>query len=192
MHRIFCALVVLIALAVGARVAAAAPPAGEIGPPSPLPPEAAAALSHAPPQLTQGPTIRATAAQALAAAKQAGAKQEGNPGGGDPCWQNTWSVQFGYWPYHQIVNLTTYWCSDWLGGPLSYRSSNTTLDGLLCGWSNPYDYRVSGGLGYTTVTVEGGGDFACQTAVPWIVYHYHRWERIEYSTWGGSWAVAWG
>jgi hypothetical protein len=108
------------------------------------------------------------------------------------CWSNVWTFQHGTWPQQQVVNLHTTWCGTGSGGYITSRSSWTSHDTTFCSGSGDYANVVSGGVGYSSVTVEGGAYFACPTGIPWLETHWHVWEQIWYGPGGSSHAVAWG
>jgi hypothetical protein len=108
------------------------------------------------------------------------------------CWANVWTFQHGTWPQQQVIHLHTTWCGTGAGGYITSRSSWTSHDTTFCSGSGDYASRVAGGVGYASVTVEGGAYFACPTGIPWLETHWHVWEQIWYGPGGGSHAVAWG
>jgi hypothetical protein len=108
------------------------------------------------------------------------------------CWSNVWTFQHGIWPQQQVVNLHTTWCGTGAGGYITSRSSWTSHETTFCSGSGDYANKVAGGVGYSSVTVEGGAYFACPTGIPWLETHWHVWEQIWYGPGGGSHAVAWG
>ena len=88
------------------------------------------------------------------------------------CWANQAWHQWGTWPYQQRITDTTYWCAI-LGNHITYRTSTTTASGLLCGIGWRASALIGGGIGpgFTYFTNRASANFACQTAVPWIVIH---------------------
>lgn len=103
------------------------------------------------------------------------------------CWNQGWMwVTWGTWPYVQKITEQRYWCANQIGGAQTYRTSHIVLGDTfsLCSNHDAYGFLTSGGNGYTWATVRGGGHFDCPTAVPYIVYHYHRWMEYACNTWG--------
>src|SRR5436190_426470 len=80
----------------------------------------------------------------------------------------------------QVIHLHTTWCGTRAGGYITSRSSWTSHDTTFCSGSGDYANHVSGGVGYSSVTVEGGAYFACPTGIPWLETHWHVWEQIWY------------
>ena len=105
------------------------------------------------------------------------------------CWYITWNHSHGTWPYDQHISLHTSWCGN--GSWITSRSSWTSHDETLCDGHDAYTHKILGGVGYSSVTVEGGAYFSCPTTIPWITIHTHVWEQIKYTAWGSSWAVDW-
>jgi hypothetical protein len=192
-------ITVLLALAVPLVVVGVA---GADVPRPPLPPEAAAVAQQAG-HTPIGLTVRAaTPAEAARAAAMPGAETEGQPPtrvgfkrrslqASVYCWNATAPHSWDWWPYDRHVYQHTYWCGYWAGA-LTYRSTYTTANSPLCGVHDIYNYRVSGGMGYSSVYVESGAYFDCPTPVPWITVHYRDWERVWYNTQGGAWILDWG
>jgi hypothetical protein len=105
------------------------------------------------------------------------------------CWYITWNHSHGTWPYDQHISLHTTWCGN--GSWITSRSSWTSHDETLCDGHDAYARKILGGVGYSSVTVEGGAYFSCPTTIPWITIHTHVWEQIKYTARGSSWAVDW-
>lgn len=165
-----------------------------------LPPDRAAALATAPALATVVVAPhRVTPAAALAAAARPGAATDVAPGlsvdqavgltpdsssnpsavrrlarsmGALFCYSGTQSVQFGYWPYQQVVYDNTFWCAYW-GGQITYRSTNASHSGMLCDGSGDYTYRLAGGTGDVYAAYRVGAYFACTTVVPWVTLRYN-------------------
>jgi hypothetical protein len=120
-----------------------------------------------------------------AAAESPGADVEGfSPQ--SPCWYNTDDL-WAWWgipPYRQWVREHRYWCATRYGGAQTYRASTTHPSSLLCNHSGRFEERVGGGNGYTWTTVRTGAHFACPTPIPYITYHYDRWQEYACNTWG--------
>src|SRR5205823_6193750 len=95
---------------------------------------------------------------------------------------------WGLWPYHQDVRDQTYWCERHYA--ITYRSTTVLLDGLLCGHHDPGNDRIGGGIGWFYVETNSWGNFDCQTAIPWIVYHYLRQMHLVHRG-DGSAAITW-
>lgn len=110
-------------------------------------PEAIARVSGAAPGADAAATSVATAAAAVY------------------CSWVEWQNGRGTFPYRRWIVGQTYWCYEY-GGAITYRASNTVarVDGV-CSGSNPRDWRVSGGAGYSWVVVHHEADFSCRT--PW-------------------------
>jgi hypothetical protein len=193
------ALAALLLAAAGS--AQGAPPPG-----TPSSPEEAQALAAAAPDhAAQASVRRASVGEARAAAQQPGAVTEGSLDTEAPsvlgarslaratatyCWSGQVSMQWGTWPYDQHVYDHTYWCAVY-GSYITYRSTNVTHGSNLCSGSGDYSFRISGGVGYSSVTIEAGAYFNCPTTIPWININRHDWLHDKYTAWGGISAVDW-
>ncbi len=108
-------------------------------------------------------------------------------------YRQVWHLHRGTWPYNQETYLHVTWCGKGgRAGTIRYRTMWTTHNGNLCSGSGDYANVVSGGVGYSQITIEGGAYFACPTAIPWVTIHKHRWMQIRFFPDGYSTAVAWG
>jgi hypothetical protein len=193
MYRTICALVVLIALA-GAATAAAAPP--------PLPPQAAEIAREAGKSPVPLPVRPATPAEVARAFERPGADSEGAPPGRTfagtrraaeaiYCWFAEPSHTWESWsPWQRTVTQHTYWCGSW-GGAITARTTWTTADAWLCS-HDTYNFKLGGGIGYSWVYVESGGNFSCPTSIPWVTLHVRDWLRVYYITQGAAWILDWG
>ena len=178
--------------------------------PKPVSLAQAQALSSAPGR-TLGVSIhRVTAQEALAAASRSGASTEvasgltlgqavgmaSSPAADAPtvrrlsrataaqtCWSGQESVSWGIWPYNQVVYDNTYWCA-YIGGAITYRSTNVTHGSALCNGSGDYTFRISGGAGYAYVAYQVGAYFSCQTDIPWITINTSRSFSAEVNNYG--------
>jgi hypothetical protein len=106
-------------------------------------------------------------------------------------YSRTWHLHRGTWPYQQDLYLHALWCG-YPAGAVTYVHTWVTTNSYLCSASGNYTNIVSGGVGYGSVTVEGGTYFACPTSVPWWTIHRHRWMQIQYYGGGGNFARHWG
>jgi hypothetical protein len=112
---------------------------------------------------------------------------ESSDGQGGGCWTHVWRKQWGTWPYEQKVYLHTHWCGTGPGNYITSRNSWVTTGSTICSSHDSWTALFAGGVGYPTMTIEGGSYFDCNTAIPWIVIHKTRSFQIEYSAGGGSW-----
>jgi hypothetical protein len=159
----------------------------------PLPPQAAPQAHEA----IAGLSHQVSIAEARAAAHRPGAVTEGSlpetsrslqrrsDTDGTICVFASPRDQWGTWPEDKVVYQNTYWC--FRGGLIAYRSTTVTLSSTLCTTHNPYQFRVDGGVGYSTVTVQGGGSFTCPTPIPWVNLNYNEWSQWQYAN-GGLYA----
>jgi hypothetical protein len=176
----------LAALAALATLGAGALCGGASADPAPLPPDQAEAavnsgMTH--PASVTGIVI-SPAEVALATGEPAAA-----PLPDSPCWytESLWT-QWGTWPYQQRVTEYRYWCANGWGGPQTTRTSSVHLGSTLCSHHDPWQWRVSGGNGFTWTVVRTGGSFDCPTAIPWVIIHTDRWQDWSCNTWGNcSW-----
>lgn len=157
---------------------------------------------------TSGQAQQVSAASVLDAAAQPGAVVEKAPGltdiqatGAAPtvggavsstdavaaaspvCWHQTFSYRWGTWPQFQDVFENRDWCG-YLGGEQTYRVSNVNGGTFTCDWNQAYEYKVSGGNGYTWTVVRSGAHFSCPTGIPWINLHFDHWMEWSANTWG--------
>jgi hypothetical protein len=168
MYRSITPLLVVIALALGASASAAPPP---------LPPQAAEIAREAgkaPLPLSVRPATPAEVARAFA---RPGADSEGTPPGRTlarraaadaiSCWFAEPSYTWESWsPWKRTVTQHTYWCGYWAGA-ITARTTWTTADSWLCSHDS-YNFKLGGGIGYSWVYVESGGNFSCPTSIPWV------------------------
>jgi hypothetical protein len=187
------AFMVLVALALATSVAG-----GAANPPRPLPPEQAKAKMDAPGPPPTVSVRAATRGELIAASKRPGADTEGVIPSStsrfaalEYCWYATASKGWGDWPYDRYVHQHTWWCGYWAGA-LTARTTYTTADSTLCASHDIYNFKVSGGLGYSSVYVESGAYFDCYTPVPWVTLHSRNWLRVYYNSQGGAWILDWG
>jgi len=108
------------------------------------------------------------------------------------CWANAAWWQWGTWPYQQRITDTTYWCAVY-GSHITFRTSNTTASGLLCGVEWRANGVIAGGVGksFTYFTNRASAGFSCQTVVPWITLHTTHHEDVKrtdkgVTTWVGT------
>jgi hypothetical protein len=154
--------------------------------PAPLAPDQAEAAANT------GPTHPMSVDGMPVSPEQVAAATGETPAPKSPCWytESLWT-QWGTWPYQQRVTEYRYWCANGLGGPQTTRTSSVHLGGSLCSHHDPWQWRVSGGNGYTWTVVRTGGTFDCPTAIPWITLHYDRWQDWSCNTWGNcAWVRA--
>jgi hypothetical protein len=146
-------------------------------------PAEAAAAGHVPGALVEGSVVDATATGPSPAVTAALPSTN--------CWAVDIPVRWGLvYPFYQWVHAIDYWCSYGLGGPMTYRSTQVSLDGQYCSWHDPYSFWLAGGTGYTTVQYRAGGNFDCNSSVPFVTWHYNRWHNDQLTTWGGAWVTA--
>jgi hypothetical protein len=108
-------------------------------------------------------------------------------------YNQVWHLHRGTWPYNQETYLHFIWCGKGgRSGTITFRNMWTTHNGNLCSGYGDYAGVVSGGVGYSQITIEGGAYFTCPTAIPWIAIHKHRWMQIRFFPDGYSTAIAWG
>jgi len=196
---------VLLALAAVVSV-----PGATAGGPQPQPQAQVQALANAPAQLLGSSVHRVTAQEALAAAARPGAQTDVAPSltlgqavglvpvpAADPaparrlarataaqyCWSGELGVQWGIWPYQQVVYDHTYWCA-YYGGQLTYRSTNVTHSTTLCSGSGDYTFRLEGGAGFPYAAYQVGVYFACPTNIPWLTYNFTRSMNDEVNSFG--------
>jgi hypothetical protein len=101
------------------------------------------------------------------------------------CSQATWKYGKGLWPYGRRIYQQTYWCY-YLGRSITYRrTANWTTVDPACGSSNLRSWKVSGGVGYSWVTVHTQAEFACDTPW-WFKLHDTLAMNIAYNSWGNS------
>jgi hypothetical protein len=104
-----------------------------------------------------------------------------------PCWTHTWKKKWGTWPYEQRVFLHTHWCGTAPGGLITARNSWITTESTICSSHDFFTHVIAGGVGWPTMTIEGGAYFDCNTIIPWFTIHKTRSFSIVYSAGGGSW-----
>jgi len=108
-------------------------------------------------------------------------------------YNQVWHLHRGTWPYNQETYLHVSWCGKGgRSGTITYRNMWTTHNGNLCSGYGDYANVVSGGVGYSQITIEGGAYFSCPTTIPWVTIHKHRWMQIRFFPDGSSRAIAWG
>lgn len=97
-----------------------------------------------------------------------------------------YALHRGTFPYHRWITGQTYWCFNY-GGTITYRSSGTSarVDGV-CSGSNPRDWRVSGGAGYSWVVVHHEADFSCATPW-WYRLNDTLWLEATFDSYGNAW-----
>ena len=207
----WCSILALVSVALVALPSAVA---GRTGNPQPLPPEAAAQAMSAPGRLVATAVKRVPLAAALAAGRQPGWTTEVETGltpeqavaaaagvqsrhaGRGPlaarraypatiCWSGYFAVEWGGWPYGQIVRHNAYWCGN--GYTLSYRTQHVTLsaDGI-CSYHDAYGFKLWGGVGTYSVGVRSGGSFDCPTTVPWLTSHSNNYFDTYLAADGGA------
>ena len=103
--------------------------------------------------------------------------------GGHYCFSGSENVQWGSWPYQQVVYDNTFWCAYW-GGQITYRSTNVSHSGMMCGGSGDYTYRLVGGVGDVYVVYRVGAYFACSTIIPWITLRFNDSFDAEVNSFG--------
>jgi hypothetical protein len=102
---------------------------------------------------------------------------------GCAAWQS--GVHWGTWPYDQTVWDHTYYCAVY-GDHITSRSTTVTVDGTLCGNESRENWIVSGGIGYSWMTVHAQARFSCPTVVPWVNLHPTDWLETAYNAWGNA------
>jgi len=108
-------------------------------------------------------------------------------------YNQVWHLHRGTWPYNQETYLHVSWCGKGgRSGRITYRNMWTTHNGNLCSGYGDYANVVSGGVGYSQITIEGGAYFSCPTTIPWVTIHKHRWMQVRFFPDGYSTAIAWG
>lgn len=97
-----------------------------------------------------------------------------------------WQNGRGFFPYRRWIVGQTYWCY-YYGGAITYRASNTAarVDGV-CSGSNPRDWKVGGGAGYSWVVVHHEADFSCATPW-WYSLNDTLWMEPAFNSYGGTW-----
>jgi hypothetical protein len=97
-----------------------------------------------------------------------------------------YSLSRGVFPYRRWVVGQTYWCYRY-GADITYRSSNTSarVDGV-CSGSNPREWRVGGGVGYSSVVVHHEADFSCATPW-WYRLNDTLWMQATFNSYGNAW-----
>jgi hypothetical protein len=123
------------------------------------------------------------------------AQDGSDPVGSSRCQGNqysrTWKLHRGSLTHYQDTFLHMIWCG-YPGGAITYWHGWVTTGTLACSAHDSYVERVSGGVGYGSVTVEGGSYFDCPSGIPWLTWHRHRWMQIQYYGDGGNFARHWG
>ena len=208
------ALLTMLLAATAAILGSALPALAAQEVPPPLQPAQAQTLMSAPADIPSGSSTSSASGQtALNASSQPGANTSIEPGispqaavGLVPlndgsvisatirpvCWANAAWYQWGTWPYQQRITDTTYWCAVF-GNHITFRTSNTTASGTLCG----IEWRAMGligggvGKGFTSFTNRASAGFSCQTAIPWITLHTSHHEDVKrtdrgVTTWVGT------
>lgn len=183
----------LAALALSA--VAIAPLAGA-DPVQPLPPQAAEQAINAPGRVVADSVHRVSPAEAANAGRQPGWVTEGTPpkargvqsarrlAAYTICWSGWFGVAWGTWPYDRYVYHDAYWCGN--GWTLSYRTQHVLLDSSFCNHHDAYGYKEWGGVGDYDVGVMSGGNFDCNSAIPWITYYHNQWFRTYLAADGGA------
>lgn len=155
---------------------------------TPASPDDAAAAAALP-----GADVEGVAPTETAAKGDTIAPQDAEGGGGSVCWQAPWNLSqsWGSLTYERHVNEYRYWCTNYLGGPQTYRVSYVQTSSIWCSSSNQYAIKFSGGNGYTWTTVETGANFSCPTPWYWSLNSLD-WQRWSCNTWGNCARVASG
>jgi hypothetical protein len=102
------------------------------------------------------------------------------------CYWVEYALSRGVFPYRRWIVGQTYWCFHY-GADITYRSSNTSarVDGV-CSGSNPREWRVSGGAGYSSVVVHHEADFSCATPW-WYRLNDTLWMEATFNSYGNAW-----
>jgi hypothetical protein len=168
--------------------------------PPPLPPQAADIARQAGKAPQALSVERITPAQFRANAAHPGAVTEGTPPGQSTrrlasslavyCWNTVAAHGWDVYPFDRHVQQHTSWCGNY-GGTLTARTTFTTHSSNLCGGHDDYNFRISGGIGYTSVYAESGAYFDCPLGA---IYsgHYRDWIDVWYNTQGGAWILNYG
>jgi hypothetical protein len=101
------------------------------------------------------------------------------------CSSSEWRLDRGLFPYHRWIVGQTYWCYQY-GADITYRVSQTAarVDGV-CSASNPSDWKVSGGAGYSWVVVHHEASFSCTTPW-WFPLNDTLWMEPAFNSYGNS------
>jgi hypothetical protein len=179
---------------------------GDIGPPPP-PPQDPVALSPADAQvlIDTGSVSGGTTTSEVSPADVTAAMS--TPGavnfGTDPiqdsaagplipirCWAVNSYWTWGTYPYNQHLNSLTYWCAHY-NQTVTTISLSPTATGVLCS-GDATGSLVAGGVGFSSFVEQAYGNWACPTAIPWIIIHTHHYLQTSHNSIGVSRQVAHG